>query len=269
MLLLAKIFLRKDFLEMYPTRWVFVTNVATNLLTLTVYWFTAKAFVPKFEILGIHGSDYFTFIVVGEMALAIPLALLTSNVQEFRYFYMTGTLEPLTASGNPFERTLIMSVLTSGALVLIDVLTTLVLSVTLFELDVIPGNVIWALCLQLASYPLFLTFGMFAGAMFIYFGRGAGVITAAAGLVNLFSGVYFPTSVFPEPVYKILSVFSPYNLLIEQTRQVLVHGWTPKAMEAVLTLMLGGVVFFPVAYYFLSLAVERHRKRGASLFYFG
>jgi len=268
-LLLFRIFLKKDVLEAYPTKAVLATALGSTLMMLTIYWFTAKAFVPKLEILGSVGSDYFTFIVVGELALAIPATLITHCVQTFRSYCHTGTLEPMLVARTPFERILVLSAFSSVILALGTSLFTVLVATTIFRLDINLSHVGYAIVFQIVAYPIFLAIGLFSGAVFIYFGRGAGLISSFAGLVGVFAGVYFPTTVFPKQAHELLTLISPYNLLVNQTRNVLIEGWTSVASQSLLLLFVGGLVFFPLAYYFLGISVEKHRKRGISLFHFG
>jgi ABC-type polysaccharide/polyol phosphate export permease len=140
---------------------------------------------------------------------------------------------------------------------------------TIFSLDVIPLNIFPAFLIQMCTWPLFMGLGIIATSLFVFFGKGAGFVGAIAGLLNVVAGVYFPTSVFPEPLHKFLSVFSPFNLLLDETRRLLVHGWSSQSLHLIFIFLIAGAIVLPLSVLLFRIALERHRKRGASLFYFG
>ena len=268
MLLLIYRFLRKDYLEYYPKLWMVPSTLAPSVMFLVAYWHMAKAFAPKFEILGSNGNDYFTFIVIGEAVLALPLTFLTNATQDFRLNFANGTLESLMTSRTAYEKTLVISSFSSAILTLFQTLIILTVAATVFDLDIKFSTIPIAILFQLASYPLFVSLGLFGASLFIYFGRGAGIIGSLSGFVSVFAGIYFPTTVFPDSLHRYLNQLSPFNSLLTHTRKVLSDGWQDDSLQILLIFTTIGLILFPMSYSLLKISLNRMRKRGASLFYF-
>lgn len=262
-------FLNKDVRDSYPSPWVLVSMVIATLIGLVMYWYTAKAFAPRFEILEGQGSDYFTYLVVGELVLALPLALLLTGVQEFRMYYLSGTLEPIMAAKTSLSRTLCISSLSSAIMSLLPSILTVILALLVFRLDINLTATPLAVLMQIAAAPLFLALGIFAAALFIFFGRGAGFLGSISAMLSVLAGVYFPSSVFPDVVHNFVSNFSPYNILLAESRLLFVRGYSPETITAILTLLIPGLILLPCSYFVLRLSVDEFRRRGVSIFYFG
>jgi ABC-type multidrug transport system permease subunit len=261
------LYFKKTLRENYPSRWVVFSTIGTTFLTLIIYWYTAKAFRPTFEILGELGNDYFTFVVVGELLMAVPLIFLATGVSEFRGFMMNGTIEPLMVSQTPFHKTLLIATFGHALVALIQYALMVVLAVSFFSLNLPLLNVLPTLIFQLLTYPLFIAFGLFAGGIYLFFGRGAGLVSAVGSVINVFSGVYFPTSVFPPMLESALRIASPYHLLIEESRKLLAFGWQASTSQAALSFLVLGAILLPTSLWFIKIAITKHQRRGISLFY--
>lgn len=267
MLSLLWSFARLDFRDRYPGRLAVVGELVAVALGLLVYWYTARAFAPAFASeLGASGTDYFSYIVIGELALLVPLQMIDGLATSVRQAMTLGTLDAmLSLPVNPQTPALFLG--TSGLpRDLLRVAATFALAAVFFGLRVKASGVGAVLLLQLVALPAFLGLAMCASAAFVVFGRGFALLTHFATVAALVAGAYFPVSVLPEPLRQGGALLSPFNALLEASRGALAWGWSdPRLFGWYAKLVVAGLVFFPLGYYLLGLGFRHVRRRGAPL----
>ena len=232
-----------------------------SLMALAVYWFTSKAVGPALSFSG----DYFTFVVVGESALLIPLLLWSGIAASVRSGAADGTLElfltlPVRAPG--------LLALQAAAMIpreALRVLTSWAIACAVFGIALPAVKLVDILLLQLFAAPLFLGLGLVAGAVLLRVGRGHGALAQAGTLGTVLAGAYFPLDVLPEAIRSLSLRLSPFTSLMETARLVLVSGWTPAVFTTIAAWLGAGAVVLCLGWLAMELSLASVRRRGTPL----
>lgn len=203
---------------------------------LFVYWCTSQAFTSSPEFAEYVQGDYFTFVLLGEAVLMIPMALLTAFTQSLRTLNDGGVVDLFFLSQRSSLTTLFVM---SSSLVLLQALQML--------LTVFLGGVVFSLQIQwsqwpefflflLSGLPLFCGLGLLNGAAVLFLRRGDHFLLSVSGVLAVLSGVYFPVQVFPTWAQSLLAV-SPWTHWLEQGRALLAgdlgHSYSRTLIPAV------------------------------------
>lgn len=232
-------------------------------LSLLVYWYTAKAFGSCFGDNFTQKTDYFTYVVIGEVFLAIPHILFISVSRAVRTAIGDGSLEiylSLPTSG--FSTFLILA----SAQIPREIcrhFIVLLIAVFAFHIHVSPFGFLQSIALQLLAWPTFIGLGFIAAAVLIIFGRGAPAIGQFSNLLLILAGAYFPISVFPSAIGTISKLFSPFTQLLDATRSLLAGGDFPWFVAAVLCVF--SFVFLALGYVAFMWSLKILRRRGSPL----
>lgn len=196
--------------EHYPKKWYILHSIVSASLALWVYKMTSKAIGS-----GImadrswEGMDYFSFVVIGELALLFPLSCLEAVSRGVRYAHFSGFLDTiLLQSLSPWKKLFGISL---GTLLreIIDFLIQIILAILIFDLSLNSAQVVSYLFHMFLSLPNFFMFGAIVGLVILVTGRGGGIVGQAMFLLSVLSGVFFPTTVFPQWVQDYVVDFLP------------------------------------------------------------
>ena len=244
--------------EHYPRKWYIVNSFLSAVIALWVYKMTSKAIGPG--IIGEEwgGLDYFSFIVIGELALLLPLSALDSFSRGVRYAHFSGFLDfILLQCEKPFRKLFEIS---ASTLLrdLMDLFFQFSLAYFFFDLQFSPGQFLSYLSMLILSFPSFMIFGALVGLMILVTGRGGGLVGQALFIVSILSGVYFPTTVFPEWVQNYVVSNLPTAAIAESVR----GGGFPSFISVLI--WVGSFFFLAVLFrYFgpLSLKLRHSQNR--------
>ncbi len=233
-------FLKMEAQDLYPSRWSVGGAFIANLISLTIYWFTSKAFSTSVEsLVGSLGLDYFHFILVGEIMLMIPIVLVEGVSQSIRQSVANGTIETFLMLPVSFEKPFILWMSAKGLLEFFRLIILVGAAVLIFNFQLDLFAIIKFLAILIVTAPLFLALGIFAASILIQFGRGEKAITFIVNLMTIFSGLYFPITVLPETLHKIISASSPFYLVMDQSRRALSHQPTLSLVSWLMIFVFG------------------------------
>ena len=244
----------------YYFKWAILSHLLNELIILTVFWYTAKAFVPNLEVFKNNASDYFTFIVIGETALRIPSFLISVFTRNLKNWVIEGALETYLLYPGRQTVPFILSGIASALFELIKIIIIITMAKTIFTLHLPVYALLWALIFQLCCLPLFIGLGLISTTIFLYLGRGDGIIMKLTSLATILAGAYFPTSVMPEHLEKIVNWLSPFNLLLNTTRQIITLETTSLLSQA-LSMALTGIFFLLVGYWLFNHGLTYYKKK--------
>jgi hypothetical protein len=255
----ALYFLVRDWRERYPNAISVLGEVFGLGLSLGIYWFTARAFAGHADF---AGQGYFSFVVLGEASLVLPLALVAGLPRTAREAQAEGVLEALLSLPRSAVRTLLIlgfpGVLREAARSVTLLLGAWVLGLGLG----LPQFGGWLL-LELAALPAFAAIGITATAWYLKFGRGEGLVAFSSSIAVILAGAYFPTELFGPALREGLSATSPFNVLLEGARGVLAQGGSAMQVQAVGHLLLWGALGLPLAVACFGLSLRAVRRRGS------
>lgn len=255
--------LKREWQIRYPNRWAALGEVFSLFLSLSIYYFTAKALgeaiQPKLKGLA---PDYFTFIVMAEIILLLPSVLVTAYVTSIRQLYSEGTLEPLFLLPMGAQKVILLfgsiSVLREAPRMLL----TLGVACFAFQMDLSFAKLPLLFGLLLISLPAFATLGLLGSALFLKTGRGTGILNTFTAVSTVAAGAYFPTSVFPQSFSSTLLLLSPFSALLDLTRTFSSNGITDHLIQPALTLAGWGILGLPLALWTLKRTLNGTRIQG-------
>jgi ABC-2 type transport system permease protein len=247
----------RELRDQYPSAWALAGELAAIWISLMVYWYTARAFGAAFSTM-----NYFEYVLLGEVALFVPLVLFEGIARNIRRSASDGTLDALLVmpvrSQTPsvlFGMSLVPKELLRGILIL-------ALGAACFALELRPSRLALVLLLQLAAIPAFLGLGLMAAAFVVLFGRGDRVLSFVGMVAAICAGAYFPTSVLPEAVRSAGEVFSPFTALLGATRAVFSEG---SPITGLGVLVFWDALALPLGYLLLGASFEVARRRGSTV----
>lgn len=236
---------------------------AASLTALAVYWFTSRAMGPAFSFSG----DYFTFVVVGESMLLIPLTLWSGVGAGIRSGTNDGSLELFLTLPLPAPAVLALQAAAIVPREAVRLAVTWLVAASVFGLSVSAWRLAEVLALQLFAAPLFLGIGLMAGGALVRLGRGHAALAQLGTLATVLSGAYFPLSVLPDPVREWSRLLSPFTWVMDTARQMLVSGWTESTTVAAMSWLGLGLVTMATGWAALELSFAFLRRRGLPLIF--
>ncbi len=190
------------------------------VLSLFVYFYTSKAFVLGSNVFGYQGLTYFDFIIIGDLALMLPLYIIEAPIRNIKDSIDTKVINTfiilkiapwkifLTLGYSDFLRTLMR------------VLINIILIVIFFDTGLGIEHIKNA-CLQIVLVlPFCLCLGALVSAFYIYFGRGVHASGYITVLISIFSGAFFPVEVLPRQVYVIFEGLIPLVKMLKGVRSL-------------------------------------------------
>lgn len=266
MFLLFKLSILKECRNKYPTKFSWLGQFVSELIMLTIYWYTAKAFLPNLQFL--NGSvDYFSFIVIGESVLFIPSILMTAFVRIFRAEVHQGTFEPTLLSIGSLPKSWLIQAL---ALVFVEsfrLVIVFLLAIALFNLSLSTFAIISsAILLQILAFPFFAGLGLLGASLMIVFGRGDRILALLTTGMTVLAGAYFPANVLPQNLQGVLNKISPMTILLDSTRQLIQdQGSVDLLIQSGIFLTLGSLIFSILGLAALRFSILYHRRRSQPL----
>lgn len=254
-------FMRMDFSAYYPGIYSFIGHVTGTIMTLIVYHYTSVAFGDNFSDLG---SNYFTFILVGELTLLSGTSMLDFVVRQMRSWKVRGIFDYTLSTPMSAVTLVILRSLAAWPRDIILVTTQLLLAALFFELTLTPFDIAVVLFYPILAAPAFLGLGMLALSVMLVTGRGASAISYITMGLTVLAGAYFPLTVLPDWAQR-LGVASPYGALLNPIRQwisdhdwdVLLQGIPMLLLWNICALTLGAISL-KAALYFYQGNHDRH-----------
>lgn len=261
--------LLKEKRERFPRRIVVLGEMLSMAFTLTVYWYTGVAFGSGGMNRFLEGGfpDYFHYIIWNDIALSLPLVVLSGTHIAIRDSHAQGALETFLTL--PISRWRLVLMLQAPYLfqTLGRSLLTLGVAALLFDFKCSVLGWLGIFLLQLIAIPLFHGIGLLYAGFFLSYGRGEGLLSLFQSLGALIGGAYFPPTLFPRWVQEVAAIISPFNLLLDQSRAIYSRGLAPLLTSATLQLLGAGLLLIPIAYFFFQWGLNRVCRRGSIDFY--
>jgi ABC-type multidrug transport system permease subunit len=260
-LIAARYFFLQEYRENFQGLAARIGFVLSLALELLVFKLTAITFGLHIEGLSELKGDYFQFVVVGELAILLPATCAGVFLAGVREAKGSGLFELLCAYPGPRYRMFFHLAFGGLARALLHAVVFLLLAIGLFGFRLSILQALWLLAVQALALPLFCALGLMAAAVFLRYGRGASAFDLFLRAGMIFSGVYFPTSVYPVWLARLGIYFSPFNAIVELGR------WKPAAdslpIGALLSLALWSLLSLSLCSLVLQSAFVALRRRGS------
>lgn len=203
---------RQEKREQFPT-WISIFGFGlSSFFELSIYWLTSKALGSDLQYFG----NYFQFVVLGQLVAFLPIHFLSCFSFGIKQARQYGTLDAYLLLPIALEKKIFFCA--SGSILrnLFHWIVFFTLATLVFGFSLTLDQWGWIVLLQLIFLPLFLSAGITATGVFLYFGRGVGVFHIFSQALAILSGVYFPLSIFP--LLQGIGNASPFQLILELSR---------------------------------------------------
>ncbi|MCK4598859.1 ABC transporter permease [Candidatus Bipolaricaulota bacterium] len=144
-------------------------------------------------------------------------------------------------------------------------LVILLIVASFFHLDLSGANIPGAVLLLLAGSVSFVGLGILAAVLpLLYPERGAQMTNAAAAILLLISGVYYPVEILPGWL-QVIAAASPATYVIKGMRACLLHGEATRALISTVLFLIGAGIAVIAMGLLIFHRVERYAKRAGRL----
>jgi ABC-type polysaccharide/polyol phosphate export permease len=240
---------RNEYISIYSL----ILELVAIILSLGIYHFTSLAFESSVNSsLAIYGVNYFEFIVMGEIVLALPLFFLEGSYRKVKQSLMDGVWDTLNYLDINRLKSILFLLFTAIPKEIIRIIVTLGFSYAFFDFDLPLPHILIIFIYVALTLPIFFALGLFFCSILLKTGRGQAAIGYFLTLMSIGAGGFFPLSVLPEGFVKFLSFF-PYTQVLEKSRLYI-------AQENIYDVSSFGIVFVwtfivPVGFYcFIKIA---------------
>jgi ABC-2 type transport system permease protein len=222
--MLAWAFFRRDAIVASSYRISFVAQLAGNLLVLGLFYFVGRTIGDRpLPALEPYGGNFMAFLLIGVALTDCVGVSLMSFAAQIREAQTTGTIEALVMSPVRLPLILIYSSLWNYAMCAFRFVLYLLAGSLLYGLDIRDGNIISALVIFLLTVLCFMGIGILWAGIVMLVKRGESLMTLAASVVLLVSGVLYPVALLP-PWLKTISDVIPLSYALEGMRMAILKG---------------------------------------------
>jgi len=202
----------------------FVVSFVSLLVTIIPVYFVATALQPFMSpVIAEEGREYFGFVLLGTIMLAIISPALTSFGSAVSGGLSSGFFEALLVTPTPLSALLIGQTGYAFAWSLARV-TLLMIAGAVLGVDIHWLRVPEALLFFGLAILAYSGIGLVGAALIVSFRTSAAVPQAVLVLSTVIGGVYFPTSVLPASVVPIAE-WVPLTGALRAMRQTLLLGY--------------------------------------------
>lgn len=152
-----------DLKDYYPSVWAWGGLLIATVMSILVYWYTSLAFAPVIsQMAGGQSMSYFAFIMLGELALMIPVLLMEAPTQVVKQAMSTGAMTTLLQLPCATSTPLITWSLAKVPTELLRIFLNFILIFGLFGPVINASTILNIFLLGIVSTPIFLGLGLIA-----------------------------------------------------------------------------------------------------------
>ncbi|MBI3858831.1 MAG: hypothetical protein HY296_01110 [Thaumarchaeota archaeon] len=240
-----------------------VAPFASAMTVSIIYWFgvtqSGMALDPTRLAYILVGSTLYAHVASYAWVPTIAIAE-GKNLSVFPHIYLTARSTALYVAGRALSAFAISTTTSLAALAAAYFALGSFLH-TSIVLIVTPASLFMLAVALLVNIPAALGLGYFLGAYSLYASKFEWSLPGyIAGLLMVFSGALFPTSILPWPV-SVGASYLPFTQFIAASRDALIYGRVGDYLWSIGLSALGGVVLLSVSVW-VYFAAEKARKDG-------
>ncbi|MBI3840871.1 MAG: hypothetical protein HY297_02785 [Thaumarchaeota archaeon] len=243
-----------------------VAPFASAMTVSIIYWFgvthSGLTFDPARLAFILVGSTLYAHVASYAWVPTIAIAE-GKNLSVFPHIYLTARSTALYVAGRALSSFAISSTTSLAALAVAYYVLSGFLQTTII-LTITPASLLMLAVALFANIPAALGLGYFLGAYSLYASKFEWSLPGyVAGLLMVFSGALFSTSILPWGVSTVAS-YLPFTLFIQASRDALIYGNLGDYLTSLGLCILGGVGLLLVSLW-VYLAAERRARRDGVL----
>lgn len=207
--------------------------------------------------------EYFPYVIIG-IALSNYLSVSTRGFSlRIRESQITGTLESILLCGVSPQGFLIFSTLYDFIFSTIRIFIYLTIAYFFSLNGFYLSQIHYALLMLIISILAFSSMGVLSAGFVLMFKRGDPVGVIYSALSYLFSGVYFPISLLPEPLQQFSKIL-PMTHSLEGIRKCLLTQITfNDIIPQIGALLLFSIILWPLSIVVFTLAIRKAKYDGS------
>lgn len=261
---LAWAFFRRDAIIAYSYRVSFVAQLVGNLLVLGLFYYIGLAIgdrpLPAFEA---YGGNFMAFLLVGIALTDCVGVSLISFAAQIREAQTTGTLEATLMSPVRLPVILVYSSLWNYFICAVRFALYLAIGGYLYGVDLAGAHLPAALLVFALTVCCFVGVGMLWAGIVMLVKRGESIMTVAATIVLLVSGVLYPVELLPGWMQTAASAV-PLTHALEAMRLALLKGTSiGELRDLLLALSTFAVLLLSIGVGGFNRAVEMAKHAGS------
>ncbi len=258
-------FLRYGMAIAWSRKLALLSKYVSRILEIVFYFYLDRLLFHA-GLREVEGGTYFTFLLIGGVFVRYLDAVMRAFSDSLREQVLVGATEPILATPNRLS----LSLLGPSFWTLIEdtvLLLAQFLIGSLVGADFSQANWLSVSMILLVSLLCVLSIGVLVAAFTVRFKRSDPLQWLSRTVTQVFSGVFFPVSVFP-PALRVVSYVLPFTYAIQGLRKALMQGGSLAALAPELLVLAGfSVVLMPVSLWLLHASVRHVKRTGALLHY--
>lgn len=264
----AGAFVRRDFLEDISYRFAFFGQVVGMFVSAITFYYMARIFGGAVApYLKPYGGDYFAFALVGIAFAGFQSVALQGFASSVRSAQVLGTLEALLVTPTPIPTIVGSSVIYGLLYTLVRTAAFLGMGIVFFGLNMGHANYLGGLVVLLLTLTSFSSAGILSAGIIMIFKKGDPVDFLFGSLSRVFSGVFFPVTVFPVWLQYVAWAL-PLTHALEGIRLTLLVGAPLHAIAGHLWyLVIFSLVTLPLSIIIFGHAVKHAKINGTLIHY--
>ena len=219
------------FIQEWRFRWAgklfLFFQILSPAVLLAIYWFTSEALGTLPSEKGWEGLNYFDFVSLGEILIIPALSASPCILRGVSTAHPLGILDDMLLSSKSVLKSLMGLGIGAFFTEVLVMVITIFLYLSLTELHFSPNHVLKVAFLVIFSLPFFIMLSLFAALIFLSYRRGAGLVSYLIMMSSIAAGVFFPLDVFPNWFVALLGWASPFTIMLQTSRDVLLNGSLP------------------------------------------
>jgi ABC-type polysaccharide/polyol phosphate export permease len=242
-----------------------VAPLASAMTVSLIYWFgttnsAAGVFTPAHLAYVLIGSTLYAHVASYAWVPTIAIAE-GKNLSVFPHIYLTSRSTAFYVAGRAMSAFVISTITSVAALVLAYYLMGSALGVQI-PVVATPTSALMVAAALLANIPAALGLGYLLGAYSLYASKFEWSLPGyVAGLLMVFSGALFPTSILPWPI-STGAQYLPFTQFIAAAREALLPGSSGDYAISMLYCLVGGGILLAVSLVVYFAAERKARKDG-------
>lgn len=229
-------------------------------IALTLYLFFMTSKLVNTSVLSTDNISYFEFLLIGEIALLLPLSFLELLIQNFVEFKNTGFLDTIEGNGMNSKKILFLQVFPQMNFPFIRLVMIYLLGILLFGLQIKIQSLILFMLFQVLGLVLIASLAMLMIHFYDLSGKGLKIFYSINSLLAVIGGAYFPTHLLPPLVQKYLLWFFPQTIILQLSRLsfgILDENLIAKALLALMISFLWIFISFKICQRLKQMKLRR------------
>lgn len=233
----------------------------TIYLTVLIYYYSSKAFVPNQEMnLNFYGADFFTYLLWGDLVLRIPQHLFYSPVRNIKRSIQENTFESMLLFTGNLKKVILGLSLMEISREIVSSLIMLIICILFFNFQISLASLVQAILLVFVSFPFFLGIGLLISSIVIWLEKGESLLYYLASVLAILAGVYFPVEVFPKVIQMIGAALSPFFLFLKYHRMILSGQSIPGSTFLIILVISTAII--TISLIVIEWTIKQKRKQG-------